>query len=69
MNAVRNKMDDTAIRHTVIHVLVPDGKAELLPKSSEEVLEQIRLRATIVGPVLEGILHDPHAQTHAEYEE
>jgi hypothetical protein len=61
--------DDTTASHVVIHMLRPEGKAGLLPKDSEEVMEQIRLRATFIGPVLEGILHDPHAFSHAEYDE
>ena len=49
-------------------MLLPEDKAGLLPRDSEEVMEQIRLRATIIGPVLEGILHDSHVHSHAEYD-
>ena len=59
----------TAAKECVIHMLLPEGKIGLTPKDSEEVMEQIRLRATIIGPVLEGIMHDPHGDTHAEFEE
>jgi len=69
MNAVQHTVTDTAGHHCVIHVLMPEDRAGLTPKDSDEVMEQIRLRATVVGPVLESILHDPHADSHAEYDE
>ena len=69
MIAVQHTANDAIANHCVIHVLLPEGKAVLMPKNSEEVMEQIRLRATILGPILEGILHDPHALAHAEFAE
>jgi len=66
---MQHVVNDTKASHFVIHMLRPEDKAGLLPKDSEEVMEQIRLRATFIGPVLEGILHDPHAFSHAEYDE
>jgi hypothetical protein len=69
MNAMQHMANNSTASHSVIHMLLPEDKAGLMPKDSEEVREQIRLRATIVGPVLEGILHDPHVLTHAEYDE
>ena len=68
MNAMQHMANDTTASHCVIHVMLPEEKAGLMPKDSAEVMEQIRLRATIIGPVLEGILHDPHALSHAEYD-
>ena len=69
MNPVQQLANSTTTSHCVIHVLLPEDKAGQMPKDSEEVMEQIRLRATMVGPILDGILHDPHAQSHAEYDE
>ena len=69
MNAVEHTATSAAANHCVIHLLLPDGENGLMPRNSEEVMEQIRLRATFIGPVLEGILHDPHALSHAEFEE
>ncbi len=66
MNAVQFINNDTAAKHGVIHVWLPEDKTGCLPKDSEEVMEQIRLRATIMGPVLEGILHEPHQLVHAD---
>ena len=69
MNGVQHRAHEPTAGHCVIHVLLPEEKAGLPPKDSMEVMEQIRLRATIIGPVLEGILHDPHVHSHAEYDE
>ena len=69
MNAVQHTANAALANHCVIHLLLPEGKAGLMPKNSAEVMEQIRLRATFIGPILEGILHDPHARSHAEFEE
>jgi hypothetical protein len=60
MNAVQHIADNKTASQGVIHVVLPEDKAGRLPKDSQEVMEQIRLRATILGPVLEGILHEPH---------
>ena len=68
MNAVQHTAKAAVANHCVIHLLLPEGKAGMMPKNSEEVMEQIRLRATFIGPVLEGILHEPHAYSHAEFE-
>jgi hypothetical protein len=69
MNGVQHRADDPTASRCVIHVLLPEDKAGLPPNNSEEVMEQIRLRATIIGPVLEGILHDPHAHSHVEFDD
>jgi hypothetical protein len=69
MNAVQLIANDTAAKHGVIHIWLPEDKTGCLPKDSEEVMEQIRLRATIMGPVLEGILHEPHDLTHGIFVE
>jgi hypothetical protein len=69
MNVMQHMANDATASHGVIHILLPEEKAGLMPKDSTEVMEQIRLRATIIGPILEGILHDPRALSHAEYDE
>jgi hypothetical protein len=46
--------------------MLTEGEAGLIPKDlgrlTERLMEEIRLRATLVGPVLEGILREPHGQ-------
>jgi hypothetical protein len=69
MNAVQLIANDTAATHGVIHIWSPEDKTGRLPKDSEEVMEQIRLRATIMGPILEGILHEPHDLAHGIFVE
>ena len=66
---MQHMANETTASHCVIHVLLPEGKAGLMPKDSEEVMEQIRMRATFIGPILESILNDPHCLTHAEYDQ
>ncbi len=66
MNVTRQTFThDAHCADAVIHLLAAKGK---LGKSStpdpEVVIEEIWSRATWVGPVMEGILHEPHCLTH-----
>ena len=45
-----------------VHVLCMEGNMKLTAHDLEEVLEDIRMRATKVGCILEGILHEPHGE-------
>ena len=67
MNELQPTANDIATNSVVPHLLLTEGWKELMPKNPAEFVEQILLRATFVGPVLDGILHDPHVHVHAEY--
>ena len=49
---------------TVIHLLSAKIIGEPGTPEPQAVIEEIWARATWVGPVMEGILHEPHPQTH-----
>lgn len=55
---------DVAKHGAVIHLTRREGETGLLPDDPEKMtgllLEEIDKRATLVGPVLEAILHDQH---------
>lgn len=68
MNVTRQILTthDAHCADAVIHLLAAKGK--LTDASStpdpEVVIEEIWSRATWVGPIMEGILHEPHCLTH-----
>lgn len=65
MNVKRDaKTHDAHCADAVIHCLAAKGKlgASSAPEP-EVVMEEIWSRATWVGPVMEGILHEPHCLT------
>ncbi len=66
MNVKEHKTDDASKTSVVIHLTQRVGEAGFLPddpgKLSERLMEEISLRATLVGPVLEAILHEQHGQ-------
>jgi hypothetical protein len=45
-----------------VHLLLAEGDIKLMVENPEQVMEEIRLRATQVGSILEGILHEPHGR-------
>ena len=47
-----------------VHLLLPEGGAKLMVKKPEQVMEEIRLQATQMSSVLEGILLESHGQQH-----
>jgi hypothetical protein len=66
MNTVQQMTSSTGATGCVVHLMLTEGEVGLMPKDpgrlTERLMEEIRLRATQVGPVLEGILHEPHGQ-------
>jgi hypothetical protein len=45
-----------------VHLLLTEGAVAMMAENPEQVMEEIRLRATQVGAVLEDILMEPHGQ-------
>jgi hypothetical protein len=43
-----------------VHLLLSAGDVKMTVDSPEQVMEEIQLRATQVGSVLEGIFQNPH---------
>jgi hypothetical protein len=62
MNIKREtKTHDAHCADTVIHCLVAKGKLGIsATPDPEAVIEEIWSRATCIGAVMEGILHEPH---------
>ena len=48
--------------------LMIEGKVKVMMREPEQVIEEIRTRATEIGAVLEGILHEPHNEGHWNWE-
>jgi hypothetical protein len=47
-----------------IHLLLTEGDVKLMAENPEQVMEEIRVRATQVSSVLEDILLEPHGVSH-----
>jgi hypothetical protein len=66
MNVKQHISDDAAKAGSVLHLTLREGEARSLPeipgKLTERMMEEISMRATVVGPVLEAILHEQHGQ-------
>lgn len=66
MNVKQHRTDEPGKPGCVFHLTVTEGGAGLRPddpgKLTERLMEEINQRATVVGPVLEAILHEQHGQ-------
>lgn len=66
MNVKQDMTDDTRKTGGVPHLILSEYEAGLLPddpgKLTERRLEELTKRATVLGPVLEAILREPHGQ-------
>jgi hypothetical protein len=49
-----------------VRLMWTEGELGLDARESDVVIEEISARATEIGPVLEGILHESHTETHLE---
>ena len=47
-----------------VHLMLTEGAVRLMGQNSEQVMEDLRIRATGMSKVLEGILNEPHGQPH-----
>jgi len=45
-----------------VPLLITAGDVRKMVETPEQVMEEIRLRATEIGSVLEGIFHEPHEE-------
>jgi hypothetical protein len=63
MNTQPQMANAASVKDCVIHLMLKEGKTELAPAEPEQMMEEFRVRATQVGSVLEGILHEPHGQS------
>ncbi len=53
----------------VVHLMLTEGEIKLAAKDAQRFMEEIWSRATEIGPVLEGILHDPHCKSQRNWPE
>jgi hypothetical protein len=53
----------------VVHLMLTEGEIKLAAKDAQRFMEEIWSRATEIGPVLEGILHDPHCKPQRNWPE
>jgi hypothetical protein len=70
MNVKREAIThDVHCADVVIHSLRAKGKvAGPMTPEPETVIEEIWSRATWVGPLMEGILHEPHCLTQMSFD-
>ena len=47
-----------------VHLLITEGDVRLMAEDPEQVMEEIELRATSVGPVLEAIFRESQGHAH-----
>ena len=66
MNPAQRVISDTGGAVEAVHLLLTEGTAKSASQEAERVMEKIWLQATQLGPVLEGILHEAHSESHWE---
>jgi hypothetical protein len=62
MNTVQQMMNgksSTDSKGCLAHLMITESHQIPVPEEWERVIREIQARATEVGPVLEGILHEP----------
>ena len=69
MTPVQQARNVTGHVESMAHLLLTEGDVAKMAESPEQVMEEIRLRATQVGSVLEGIFHESHGHPHWEFSE
>ena len=62
MNPVQQISNVTGTSDGAVHLLLTMDEAGWQPQDPERMMEELHLRATQVGSLLEGILHEPHGQ-------
>lgn len=62
MNPVQQTVSNTGSAGSVIHLLIAEGDVKVMADDPERVMEDMWVRATQVGSVLENILHEPHGE-------
>lgn len=62
MNPVQQVVSNPGGTSSVVPLLITDGDMRMLVEDPELVMEEIELRATEVGSVLENILREAHGQ-------
>jgi hypothetical protein len=53
---------NTIDANNVAHLLITEGDLKMIADDPERVMEEMWLRATEVGSVLENILREPHGE-------
>ena len=62
MNTVQHLVSNSSDTACVVHLLLREGDAGMAPQDPERMMEDIWARATLMGPVMERILHEPHGE-------
>ena len=60
MNPVQQTVSNTGVADSVVALTVRADDVKLMAEDPEQVMEEMWVRATQVGSVLEKILHEPH---------
>jgi hypothetical protein len=63
MNQMQHTARDAIGAGGTVHLLMTEGDVSLMAEEPEQVMEEIELRATSVGPVLEAIFREAQEQS------
>ncbi|HEY5041742.1 MAG TPA: hypothetical protein VIK53_07035 [Verrucomicrobiae bacterium] len=63
MNQVQHTTTGAGGAGGAVHLLVTEGDVRVMAEDPEQVMEEIELRATSVGPVLEAIFRESGNQS------
>jgi hypothetical protein len=66
MNLESKVMNSIPCAPDAVRLICLEGQVNLQARELEDVIKDIATRATEVGPVLEGILHEPHTEAHGD---
>jgi hypothetical protein len=62
MNPVQQTVSGAIGSANAVHLMITDRDVKLMAADPKQFMEEMRSRATKIGPVLEAILHEPHGQ-------
>ena len=63
MNQMQHTATGASGADGTVHLLITEGDVRLMVEEPEQVMEEIELRATSVGPVLEAIFREAQEQS------
>ena len=62
MNPQQQLASTPSVTSYAVHLMLREGDSRMIAEDPERLMEEIRSRATQIGSVLEGILHEPHGE-------
>jgi len=69
MNPTQQTVSGTLGSGGTLHLLIAEGEVKLMAAAPEQVMEEMRMRATEIGPVLEGIFRESNVEPRWSFNE